>query len=69
LRKQQAQAIRYAAVKATAELTRILDICQNQVSPEEFARLKQGVDSCTDLVDIEILAPLRAQHPDLADAK
>jgi hypothetical protein len=69
LRKQQAQAIRYSAVKASSELTRILDVCQNQVSPDEFARLKQGIAACTDLIDIEILRPLSAQYPDLADPK
>jgi hypothetical protein len=69
LRKQQAQAIRYAAVKASGELSRILDICQNQISPTEFAQLKQGVTARTDLIDIEILQPLSAQYPDLADQK
>ncbi len=69
MRKQQAQAVRYAAVKATSELTRILDICQNQISPDEFARLKRGVVACTDLIEIEILQPLSVQYPDLADSK
>ena len=69
MRKQQAQAIRYSAVKASTELSRILDICQNQINPEEFSKLKQGVVACTDLIDIEILQPLSTQYPDLADQK
>ena len=69
MRKQHAQAIRYSAVKASTELSRILDVCQNQISPDEFAKLRKGVVACTDLIDIEILQPLCAQYPDLADPK
>jgi hypothetical protein len=65
LRKQQAQAIRHAALKAAGELTQILDRSQNYVSPDEFAQLKKGITACIQLIEIEILSPIHVQFPEL----
>ena len=65
LRKQQAQAIRYAALKAAGQLIQILDSYQNYISPDEFAQLKKGITACTQVIEIEILSPIHAQFPEL----
>ena len=65
LRKQQAQAIRYAALKAAGELIQILDKYQNYISPDEFAQLKKGITACTQVIEIEILSPIHVRFPEL----
>ena len=65
LRKQQAQAIRYAALKAAGQLIQILDSYENYVSPDEFAQLKKGITACIQVIEIEILSPIHAQFPEL----
>ena len=65
LRKQQAQAIRYAALKAAGQLIQILDSYQNYISPDEFAQLTKGITACIQVIEIEILSPIHAQFPEL----
>jgi hypothetical protein len=69
LTKQQSQETRDAALKAIAELSRILVINQAQGRAAEFDRLRHAVGSAIGQIERDILAEVYAEHPELDDLR
>lgn len=61
--------IKAAALKAIAELTKILNVSKDQCSLDEFERLKEGVGRSIGDIQMGILEVIIAEFPELDDLK
>jgi hypothetical protein len=69
MHKQCATEIQQHALKAVSELSRLLQISQDQCSQEEYERIRMGVGLCIGRIQTNLLDVIYTKYPELDDLR
>jgi hypothetical protein len=67
IEKEIALEIRTHALAAIVELHTILDDVRERCSAEDFETIKRGVGLSIGSIEVDLLLPIYAQHPEIDD--
>ncbi len=67
IEKTCAQAVRNQVLRAVEELSTALMTAESGATPEGCAKLKKGIGLAIGHIQVEILEPIYAEHPELDD--